>query len=71
MGAERAHLQGRYRVSQIIDRAGRTGEMQHVVDRAVNFHRLGDIVLEKSKRRIVDQMREIAHGAGQKVVDGR
>ncbi len=68
VGAERAHLECRDGVSEIVDRTGWTGEMQHVVDRAVDLDRLGDIVLEESKRRVVDQVRDVAAIAGQEVV---
>jgi hypothetical protein len=42
--------------------------MQHVVDRSVDIDGLGDVVIEKSKRRIVDQVRDVAVTAGQKVI---
>ncbi len=68
MGAERANLQGRDGVGQVIDRTGWTGKMQHIVDRAVDLDRLGDVVFDESERRVINKLCNVAPAAGQKVV---
>ena len=50
--AQRAHLEGRDGVREIIDRAGRAGEMQHVVHGPVDLDRLGDVVLDELESRV-------------------
>ena len=52
VGAERTDLEGRDRVSEVIDRAGRAGEVEHVVDRPVDLDRLGDVVLDEPETRV-------------------
>ena len=69
MRAERSDLEGRNRVSEVIDRAGRTGEMQHVVDRAVDLDRLGDVVLDEPETGVVEQALRCSASAGEQVVD--
>ena len=54
---------------EIIDRAGRAGEMQDVVDRPVDLDRLGDVVLDELEPRVVEERRDVAARAGQQVVD--
>ena len=47
VGSQRADLERRDRMRQVIDGAGRAGEMQDVVHRAVDLDRLGDVVLDE------------------------
>ena len=66
---ERADLEGRDRMRQVVDRAGRAGEMQHVVDRPVDLDRLGDVVLDERKCGLLEQVGDVPPVAGQQVVD--
>src|SRR5438046_2664245 len=68
MGAERADLERRDGVGEVVDRAGRAGEMQDVLDRPIDLDRLGDVVLDKSKRGVADIVCDVAAIAGQEVV---
>jgi hypothetical protein len=43
--------------------------MKHVINRAVDFNRLGDIVLEEAKLAILGQMLDISQASRQQVVN--
>ena len=49
MRAQRADLERLDRVVQVIDRAGRRGEVQDVVDRAVDLQRVRDVVADEGE----------------------
>ena len=69
MGAERADLERRDRVGEVVGRAGRAGEVEDVIDGAVDLERLGDIVLDELELRVADQVDDVAAMPGQQVVD--
>ncbi len=69
VGAERAHLERWDRMCQVVDGAGRTGEMEHVVHRSIDLDRLGDIVLDEAERRPLQEGGQVTAAAGQQVVD--
>ena len=68
MRAERADLQRRNRQLEVVDRAGRAGPVQHVVDRSFDVDVVGDVVLDELEIAIA-QVRDVGQVAGQQVVD--
>ena len=68
MSAERPDLERRNGVSEVIDRARRTGEMEDVVDLAVDLDRLGDIVLDEPETGVLEQACDVSASAGQQIV---
>ena len=68
VGAERADLQRRNRQLEVVDRARRTGPVQHVIDLAVDVDVIRDVVLDE-REVPVHQMRDVGRRAGEQVVD--
>ena len=60
-------LQSLDTVLQVIDRAGRRGEVKHVVNLA-GIERLADILLQELESRLMTRVREVLHAPGQQVV---
>src|SRR5208282_2482175 len=56
-------------MGQVIDRAGGAGEMEHVLHRAVDLHRLGDVVPQKPEVGVVGQMIDVPPRSRQQIVD--
>src|SRR5271157_5446801 len=56
-------------MGQVIDRAGGAGEMEHVLHRAVDLHRLGDVVLQKPEAGVVGQMIDVPPRSCQQIVE--
>src|SRR5271166_2929792 len=56
-------------MGQVVDRAGGAGEMEHVLHRAVDLHRLGDVVLQKPEAGVIGQMIYVPPRSRQQIVD--
>ncbi len=56
-------------MSQVIDGAGRAGEMEDVVDRAVDLDGLGDVMFDEPKPGPIGEVLNVARAAGQQIVD--
>src|SRR5271166_4347682 len=56
-------------MGQVVDRAGGAGEMEHVLHRAVDLHRLGDVVLQKPEAGVIGQMIDVPPRSRQQIVD--
>ena len=69
VGAQRAHLERLDRQLEIVDRARRRCEVQHVVDRLGEEERLADVVLDEGEVLATAQMLDVAQAAGDQVVD--
>ena len=54
---------------QVIDRAGRRGEVQHVVDRLVIIDVVRDVMTPELETRVRTQMLDVAERAGDEVVN--
>ena len=52
VGAERADLEGLDRELEVVDRAGRRGEVQDAVERPIQRNELGDVVLDEGPPRL-------------------
>ena len=62
--AERADLQGLDRELEVVDRAGRAGEVQDVVDRPVDVRSdVGDVVLDELEARVAGEVRDVVGAA--------
>ena len=68
VGAERADLQRGDRVGEVVGGAGRAGEVENVVDCAVDGDRLGDIVLDELEAGIRGEVVDVLERAGQEVI---
>src|SRR5688572_33295016 len=66
--AERADLHRLDRQLEVVDRAGRTGPVQHVVDRAVDVDVPRDVVPDELEVTVA-QVGDVGQVAGQQVVD--
>ena len=69
MRAQRADLERRDRMLQVIDRAGRRGEVQDVVDRPVDLERMRDVVADEGEAVVAAQMLDVGRAAGDEVID--
>jgi hypothetical protein len=56
-------------MSQVIGRTGWAGEMEHVIHRTVNLHRLGDVVPHEPEAGIVRQMVDVPPASRQQIVN--
>jgi len=56
-------------MAQIIDRAGRRGEMQDVVHHSVNLQRVGNVVANERETVAAAQTLDVFSIAGNKIVD--
>ena len=68
--AERTDLERLDREFEVIDGAGRAGEVEHVVDRIADLQRVGDVVADELEARIAPERVEVFEVAGEQVVDG-
>lgn len=68
MCAMRTHFQGLYGHLQVIDRAGRRGEMQDIVQFARYVDKLGDIVVVVLEVFLLKQVFDVVEAAGEQVV---
>ena len=68
--AERTDLERLDRQLEIIDRAGRRGEVENIVHRAGEIDELRHIMLDELKSRVAREMRDIIGIARDEVVDG-
>ena len=66
-GAHRSDPQGFDRVFEIIDRARGRGEMKHIIYLA-EIERPSHILLAKLEARLIAQMRDVLHAAGEQIV---
>ena len=67
--AQRTDLQRLDRQLEVINRAGRRGEMPDVIDRAVQEDELGHVLLDEFEIPIAAQVGDVVHAAGDEVVD--
>ncbi len=54
---------------EIVDRGGRRGEIEHVVDLALHMKKVGDVVVEEAEAGVAEQVADVVGGAGDHVVD--
>ena len=66
--AERSDLERLDRQLEVVDRARRTGPVQHVVDRAVDVDVARDVVADELKVAVAE-VGDVGHVAGEEVVD--
>ena len=70
VGAQRADLERRDRVFEVIDRAGRAGEVQHDVEFVLHPERGRDVVPDELELRVGAEVVEVRQVAGDHVIDG-
>jgi hypothetical protein len=70
VGAERADLEGLDGELEIIDGAGRRGEMEDVIDGAGEVDELGDVVVDEVEVLVAGEMGDVVGIAGDEVVHG-
>ena len=70
VGSQGADLEGRYRKVEVINRAGRTGKMPHIMHVAGQEDVVGDIMANEAKVGIPGQVLDVGHVAGDQVVNG-
>ena len=67
--AQGANLQGLNRDLEVINRAGRGGEVPDIIHGFIEKDELGDILLDEFEIGIAAQMGNVVHAAGHEVVD--
>ena len=67
--AERADLERLDGNFQVVNRAGRRGEMPDVIHRAVEENKLGDVLLDELEIPVAAEVRDVVHRAGDKIVE--
>src|ERR1019366_3857926 len=68
MGSERTDLQRLYRQLEVIYRAGGRCEMKNVIEWAIDINVVCHIVVNKLKIRQPQQVRDVLHRAGAKII---
>ena len=67
--AVHAGLGGLHRIVLVVDRRGRAGEVEDLVD--LDVEREGHVVAHQLEARVAEQVRDVALGAGEEVVDAQ
>src|SRR5439155_13089249 len=69
VGSEASDLQRLDRVLQVVDRGGRTGEVEHRVDRPGDMDVVGDVVVDEREPGSAHEVLDVVEVAGDEVVD--
>jgi hypothetical protein len=67
VGADGAHLEGLDRVLEVVDRAGRRGEVEDGVQRAGDVDEVGHVHADQPEP-LADQVLDVAQASGEEVV---
>ena len=68
VGAQRADLERRDGLLQVVDRTRRAGKVENPVHRALDVDEAGDVVLDELEGRVADQVGDVVRRPGDEVV---
>src|SRR5205823_4220051 len=68
VGPERADFEGLNGIVEVVDRAGRTGEVEHPVEGALNLDEVRDIVQDELKAGMLAEVGDVGGVTGEEII---